>query len=432
MPPARRQRWAWGLPLLLCLTTGCGQAPDARAVVEFWAMGAEGERALPLIEEFHAAHPEIRVEVQQIPWSAAHEKLLTAFAGDTLPDVCQLGNTWLAEFAALGSLADLTQRVESSSIVQQDDFFPGVWQTNVLDGRVVGIPWYVDTRVMFYRTDLLAAAGHDRPPTTWDEWLEAMRDVQARQSAGNYAILLPVNEFEMPVILGLQAGAEMLKDDGRYGNFSGESFRRAFTFYANIFEEGLAPKLSNSRISNVWEEFERGTFAMYVSGPWNVHEFRRRMPAAMGEKWSTAPLPTRDGEGPGVSNAGGSSLVLFRQSRQQEAAWKFIEFLAQPQQQVRLVLCTGNLPPGETAWQQSGLLEDEKFAGFHAQLAHVTPAPQVAEWEQIVTGELVKTAEAVINGGAGMADALAELDRRVDAILEKRRWMLAQQDESTP
>jgi multiple sugar transport system substrate-binding protein len=197
---------------------GCSRGADRRTVVEFWAMGAEGELIRPLVAAFEAAHPGVEIRVQQVPWSAAHEKLLTAFAGDTLPDVCQLGNTWLAEFAALDALEDLTARVDASATMKPDDFFEGVWRGNVIDGRVLGIPWYVDTRLMFYREDLLAAAGHDKPPASWDEWLQVMRDVKALRP-NEYAILLPINEFEQPIIFGMQAGADMLKDDGQYGNF---------------------------------------------------------------------------------------------------------------------------------------------------------------------------------------------------------------------
>ena len=55
-------------------------------------------------------------------------------------------------------------------MVDPADHFAGIWDTNVLDGEVYGVPWYVDTRVLFYRSDLLAAAGHPEPPTTWTEW----------------------------------------------------------------------------------------------------------------------------------------------------------------------------------------------------------------------------------------------------------------------
>ncbi len=414
---------------LLLPFAGCGAAEDSRQTVDFWAMGAEGERALPLIQEFEAAHPDIHIRVEQVPWNAAHEKLLTAFAGNSLPDVCQLGNTWIAEFAALGALEDLTERVEMSSDIDKRDYFAGVWNSNVVAGLTMGLPWYVDTRLLFYRTDLLKAAGHDKPPATWAEWMQALRDVQARQPPGSYAILLPVNEFEQPMILGLEVGAEMLRDNAQYGNFSGERFREAFRFYVNIFREGLAPKLSNTRISNVWQEFERGTFAMYITGPWNVGEFRRRMSPGMEDKWSTAPWP-RPPHGPASSNAGGASLVLFKNSPHKDAAWEFIKFLQQPRQQIRFNELTGNLPPGQKAWQDSGLLDDKKFAAFYEQLKNVTPAPAAPEWEQIMTGEFVKTAEAVINGGADMDEALKALDDKVNQLLEKRRWMLARKSAS--
>ncbi|RIK72281.1 MAG: ABC transporter substrate-binding protein [Planctomycetota bacterium] len=432
---ATTRRWMLGSVLAagLLALPACAPGRDRSAgdavVLQFWAMGSEGEKTQPLIDEFEAAHPNIRIEMQQIPWTAAHEKLLTAFAGDTLPDVCQLGNTWIPEFVALNSLEDLSSRIAASTAIEPADYFAGAWRSNIVEGRQYGVPWYVDTRVIFYRTDMLAAAGHDRPPRSWDEWLQVMRDVQARQPAGSYAVLLPVNEFEQPVILGLQTGGDMLKEDGRYGNFSGANFRRAFEFYVRIFREGLAPKLPNTQISNVWQEFARGTFAMYITGPWNVNEFRRRLPKDFDAKWSTAPWPSPDGDGYGTSYAGGSSLVMFADSPQKEAAWKFIEFMAQPRQQVRLLELTGNLPPGEKAWAASGMLDDPKFVGFHEQLTNVAPAPPAPEWEQIVTGELVKTAEAVINDRAGVDEALAELDRKVDGILAKRRWMLARRAE---
>jgi multiple sugar transport system substrate-binding protein len=410
------------------LSLGCGsESPPGIEVVDFWAMGGEGERIQPLIAEFEKAHPGVRIRLQQVPWTAAHEKLLTGFAGDALPDVCQLGNTWIAEFAALGALTDLTDRVAESQAVDRDDFFEGIWQSNVVDGRTYGVPWYVDTRLLFYRTDMLAAAGHASPPKSWAEWMAVMRDVQQTQPPGKYAALLPINEFEQPVILGMQAGAEMLADDGRRGAFGDERFRRAFEFYVNIFREGLAPKESNTRISNVWLEFERGTFAIYISGPWNVQEFRRRMPPAMQDKWTTAPWPSIDGEGVGVSNAGGSSLVLFDHAAGNDAAWHFIEFLSRAEQQARCFELTSSLPANRRAWQSTGLAEDAQFAAFHEQLANVRPVPRVPEWEQIVTGELVRTAESVITGKATIDEALDSLDARVDEILEKRRWMLARQ-----
>ncbi|HVK52385.1 MAG TPA: extracellular solute-binding protein, partial [Pseudoxanthomonas sp.] len=154
---------------MVWLLAACTQRPT-KQVVSFWAMGREAEVVLELIADFERLHPEIDVQVQNIPWTAAHEKLLTAFAADGLPDICQLGNTWLPEFAALNTLEPLQPYVQTSTIVDRRDYFPGIWDTSVVDGRLLGVPWYVDTRLLYYRKDLLRQAGFAQPPRTWAEW----------------------------------------------------------------------------------------------------------------------------------------------------------------------------------------------------------------------------------------------------------------------
>jgi len=133
-------------------------------------MGREGEVVSQLMPAFEREHPGLKVEVQQIPWSAAHEKLLTAYVGDATPDIAMLGNTWVPEFAAIDALEPLDALAAKSRDAPRSDYFPGIWNTNVVDGATYGIPWYVDTQVIFYRSDLLAAAGYKQMPTTWADW----------------------------------------------------------------------------------------------------------------------------------------------------------------------------------------------------------------------------------------------------------------------
>ncbi|MCC9001390.1 MAG: extracellular solute-binding protein, partial [Candidatus Competibacter sp.] len=200
------------LVILLVLLSGCYSATDQTVTVEFWAMGQEGEQVQALLPEFERRHPDIRVRVQQVPWSAAHEKLLTAYAGDAMPDVFQLGNTWIPEFVALRAIEPLDERLKAWPEAALDDYFPGILATNRLDGRTYALPWYVDTRLFFYRTDLLAAAGFAEPPTTWADWLRAMNALKGAAGSERYAILLPINEWQLPVILALQRGATLLRD----------------------------------------------------------------------------------------------------------------------------------------------------------------------------------------------------------------------------
>ncbi len=422
MPTRRRALHRLAVGGLAINGAGCGRRDEPGGALNFWAMGREAEVVAELLPEFHARHPSVQVHVQQLPWTAAHEKLLTAYAGGSLPDLCQLGNTWLPEFTALDALEPLDARIAAAGL-QLDDYFAGILETNVMatehGKRLFGLPWYVDTRLLFYRSDLLQAAGIAHPPQSWAEWLTAMRAIRRHGSPRGYGVLLPLNEPDPLFALALQQGA-VLADDNSRGAFSQPAFRRALDFYAGIFHEGLAPSMTNTQVSNVWDEFARGMFAFYVSGPWNIGEFRRRLPKERQGDWATAPLPGPDG--PGLSTAGGSSLVMFKGSPRQAGAWQLIEFLSEPATMQRFHALTGNLPPRRSAWRSAALADDVPSRAFAQQLERVRAAPKIPEWERIFQ-EMQLTAERVVQGTQSAAAATAQLDAWVDALLEKRRWL---------
>jgi multiple sugar transport system substrate-binding protein len=403
---------------------GCGGPKQGDSTtLRFWAMGREGEVVQELLTEFERENPGIHIRVQQIPWSAAHEKLLTAYVGRSTPDLAQLGNTWISEFSALRALEPLDPWISSAHPVDRSDYFPGIWDTNVIDGITYGVPWYVDTRVLFYHKDALTTAGYAEMPQSWDEWRAAMTKIKANAGPNRFAIFLPLNEWNPLAILGLQEGSPLLSADATRGAFESAEFRRAFRFYLDLFRDRLAPSVSNNEVANIYQEFARGYFAMYISGPWNVGEFSRRLPAELQSAWGTAPLPGPRGADSGISLAGGSSLVLFRRSENKEAAWKVIEFLSRPEQQVRFTHLTGDLPARREAWKDDALTGDRHIRAFREQLERVVSTPKVPEWELIAT-RLQERAESAVRGAVPPDSALAALDRDVDRILEKRRWLI--------
>jgi len=478
-----------GLLLIFTLLGACGRDAE-KTVLEFWAMGREGEVVQSLMPEFERRNPDIRVKVQQIPWSAAHEKLLTAYAGDAMPDVFQLGNTWIPEFAVLNAVDSLDDRLTAP---QRGDYFEGILETNKIDGRLYGLPWYVDTRLLFYRTDILAKAGFSAPPKTWKEWLTAMAAITALPGGDHYALLLPMNEWQVPVILGLQLGAELLRDGARFGNFRSDTFRQAFRFYLDIFRRGYAPAVSEAQIANLYQEFASGYFAMYITGPWNIGEFEHRLPKTVQDKWATAPLPAPDlstscpppcsekakvstvessqsivgrdkpvlspvegaaavpgkdfagnakpvlspAEGlipaytlpssdifyPGLSLAGGASLAISSSSGRKAQAWKLIEFLSEPEQQLAFYRLTGDLPSRRSAWQHPDLATATRAQAFKTQLERVVSTPKIPEWERIAS-KIAHYAEKAVRGELTEDQALTALNEDVDHILEKRRWLL--------
>lgn len=411
------RREALGLALAAPFALGACASRAEAGTIRFWAMGNEAASAPRLMPAFESANPGVRVEIQPLPWTAAHEKLLTGFAGESLPDVAQVGNTWLAELAAIGALAPLPE-AEHGLL---SDNFDAVLDTNRIGGITYAVPWYVDTRLQFYRTDIFARAGYDAPPDDWAGWKQALHRAKRVAGEGNFAILLPLNEFEQLLTLGLQQDEPLLRDRATRGNFSSTGFRAALGFYKSLFDEGLAPIASATQISNVWNEFARGFFSVYLSGPWTIGDMKKRLPAQFRPKWATAGMPGP--KGAGASAPGGSSLVVFAHARDPEATWRLVRHLSEPRVQAEFNRLTGDLPARRSAWAAADLTTDPLMQPFSAQLERARAVPKVPEWERIVT-EMQVVAERMVRGQFSVAEAASEIDRRADRLLEKRRWMM--------
>jgi multiple sugar transport system substrate-binding protein len=415
-----RRQALGGLAGAALSAAGCGRKSREGAVT-FWAFGQEGRVAAQLLNEFHKLHPDIQVNMQALPWTAAHEKLLTAYAGETLPDLCQLGSTWVPEFMALDVLQPLDDFIAASADVQIADYFEGALSLNRFDNALYGVPWYVDTRLMFYRHDLLKQAGFSAPPQTWAEWTQMLAAVKSLVGPDRYSVLLPLNEFEPLEVLALQQPIELLRDNGRWGNFRSPEFRRTLSFYREMFVRGWAPRKTNTEISNVWDEFGNGYFSFYISGAWNIGQFKKRLPPHLQDCWRTAPMPGPDG--PGMSRAGGGSLVIFRTSRAAPQAWKLAEFLSRQQTQERFYELTGDVPPRRSTWESATLRQATGAQAFRVQMDRMRAPPKVPEWYRIQE-EMRIVSERVVQNRMSVDAAVEELDRKADRMLEKRRWLM--------
>jgi len=385
---------------------GCGR-DDA---LKFWAIGNEAASLPQLLPALGLGG----IEVQALPWSGAHQKLLTGFVGHSLPDLAQVGNSWIAELAALGAIDPAPADLAS-------DQFDAVLDSNRIEGRLVAVPWYVDTRVQFYRKDLFARAGYDTPPLDWKGWKAALARIRARQGGDTYGVLMPLDEFEHLQMFALSAGARFLRDDETRGDFTSPEFIAALAFYKSLFDDRLAPVVTGAQIANRWAEFARGWFATYPSGPWMIGEMRSRLPATLQESWGTAPNPGP--VGPGAAAPGGSSLVVFARGTRKLEAWEAVRRLLRPQAQLSLHHATGDLPARRSVWTDAALAGDAVVAPFARQLELARPLPKVPEWERIVT-EMQLVADRMVRGEFTVRDAAAEMDARVDVVLTKRRWML--------
>jgi multiple sugar transport system substrate-binding protein len=412
----------------LCVGAALTSCAPERPRLTFWAMGHEGERVGAILAPFAREHPHIDLDIQVIPFASAHDKLLTAHAGRSTPDVCQLGNTWVAEFVAMNALASLDERVAASKVIDPGDYFEGVWRGNVVDGRLWGLPWYVESRALFYRTDLFAEAGFPRAPETWAELSAATkaitRDADGDGRPERYGISLPPNPkgSPIPLFFAWQNGADLLDATLTHAAVETPAFREALDHYVDFFRRGVSPREIGA-LTNFYQAFADGAFASFVSGPWEVKGLRDRAPQIDG-RWAVAPLPAKEAGGSRASLAGGSSLVVFRTADPAAEAWALVEYLSRPEVQLAFYQATLDLPARRSSWRAPVLADDPHARAFYVQLEHARPPPQVPEWEQLAD-RLGRWVEQLVHGESTTEEATLGLSRDIDAILEKRRWLLS-------
>jgi len=387
---------------------GCGARHDP-ARVTMWAMSTEGENAPLLLPAFERTTG-IGVDLQSLPWTAAHEKMLTAYAGDTLPDLMMVSNGWVPEFAAIGAITPVPPTLLG-------DQFPGIAEQVRVGPHHYGLPWVIGAHVQFYLTAPVRAAGYDRPPADWAGWTAMARRLKARDP-DNWPILMMLNWPEHLLSFAVQLGQPLLRDGGRFGNFRSDAFRTALGFYKSLFDDGLAPRLLSTEIEDPLTAFARGTFTLYPGQPYMVGDLDRRPKEIRRTQWATAPMPGPSGFAAGL--VGGSSLAVTRNARDPARAWALARYLCTPATQARFHAYTGDLPSRPEAW---GPLSDPVSQTFARQIARPGAEPVVAEWERIKT-EMQLVAEHMVRGSLSVDAAAAEMDRRADRLLAKRRWML--------
>ena len=383
---------------------------QAREAITVWAIGEEGKKIRAMADLFERAHPEIEVRTQAIPWDAAEAKLLTAVVGEMTPDVVQLGTTYVPKFAAMEALLPLDGRLDRSTAIGRKDFFPGPLQTGTYRGRLYGVPWYIDTWVLYYRSDLLREAHLPGPPRTWEELRVAGLRLRGPE---RYAIALSPSDGATFAVFAAQAGAPILVD-GR-PSVRDPRFLEALRYYVSLFDDRLAPR-GEARDVNLFQAFERGLFPMMIGGPWMLTLIDKECPKLRG-RWSVAPLP----RGRRASSfVGGSVLSIFRRSRRPELAWRFIEYLSRPENQLRWYELSTTLPSTRTAWASERLRGDPKVAVFGEQLRTGEAPPAIPEWEELRDKLGRDYLEKFVYHAKDPARSLDSLDAELRAILAKR------------
>jgi multiple sugar transport system substrate-binding protein len=353
-----------------CGNSGSSGATSGPVTLSMWAMGDEGDK-LPgsdVIQAFEKANPNIRVNVTAIPWSVAHDKIVTAIAGRQTPDLSLMGTTWMGEFGKIGGLDEVP------GSVSKGDFYPAAWQAVTVGGRAVGVPWYMDTRAVFYRTDLAQKAGVANAPRTWSDLMTLAQAY--RTSGAQYGISLQSNDDQEWLPFLYSAGGDIMQN-GKFTLDSPASVR-SLTEYVRYFQQGLTPK-SEPQGFDVTQTFATGATPMFISGPWQISTLQKNDPQLQG-KWAVARVPLDQSS---TSFAGGGDLAVFKSSPHRDAAWKLVQFMAQSGQELSWFRTINDLPAVKASWQDPSLSGNQALKVFGDQLGSAKAPPAISEWTEI-------------------------------------------------
>lgn len=374
-----------------------------KVTLNVWGMGEEAKALPKIAEQFEAENPDIKINVQPLPWDTAHDKLLTAVASKKGPDVVQMGTTWIPEFANAGALMDLSSDIGNYPELADDNFYAGSLNTTKYDGKTVGVPWYIDTRVLYYRTDLLKEVGYDQAPKTWDELKDAADKLKAR-GGNKYGISLDVKEQTLMFMFARQNGSKLI--DGNKPLFNEPQFVEAVDYLNSFFKDGDAPL--DLGIDIVAGFKGDGMLPMFISGPWMIKLINDQAPELQG-KWATAVLPAKENN---ISALGGSNLSVFQYTDHKEEAMKFLAYMSKPETQLKWLELANALPSTKKAWEDPKLTSDPNLKVIGEQMTSSEPMPLLKPWEQVAQ-EALNSFEKIYRGQTKTQDELNNFNKKL-------------------
>jgi multiple sugar transport system substrate-binding protein len=416
----RRYAAALAIATATALLAGCGRdsggdQEEATSVAEgkatgeitVWAMGAEGEKLGEFAKAFSTENPEAKVTVTPVPWDAAHQKIASAIAAKQTPDVSMLGTTWMGEFAKTGAL-DPTP----PDLIDKAAFFPGAWETGVVDGTAYSVPWYVETRLIFYRKDLAEKAGVTAPAKSWEELTAMAKALKEKGGAESGLYLQPggTGSWQSVMPFAWSNGAELT--DGQNFTLDTPQMTEALAYYGSFFKDKLSTTTDLGLAGSLEQSFITGKIGAFISGPWHVGLLAEQGGAGFTDKFAVMPMPTKQSS---TSFIGGSNLAVFKESKNRDAAWKFVQWLSKPDVQVKWYDTVKSLPAVQAAWQDQTLSGDPFLATFGEQLKSAKAPPAITTWEQ-VAATVDAEIERVAKSGADPAAATKAMQEKASSI----------------
>jgi multiple sugar transport system substrate-binding protein len=321
----------------------------------------------------------VRVHLDVLPWKGGWSKMVQAALYQDGPDVSEIGSTWISDFVKMNALSPFSPQ-EIRAIGGKDHFLASSWQSGTTSSGIKrssptpwAIPWSADTRVVFYRRDLLQQAGIDEAsafqnPERFEQTLARLKSsgVQTPLAIPTLRSRISVHSLASWV---WSTGGDFISQDGAQSVFSQSKALEGMKSYFRLGRY-LSKEAQGLDDSQADEMFWRGNAAVTLSGHWLLQEIR--MPPEVADNLGIALVP-------GVSFVGGSHLAIWKHTRQKRAAVKLISCLADSQAVLSLFPSFG-LPARLDVLASPSLSEDPHYRVMSQALKTGRSFPSEHQW----------------------------------------------------
>lgn len=401
-----------------CSTSG-SNAPTSGTLsgtVTFWhAYSADSPEVQTLektiIPAFEKLHPKVTVKDVAIPYDDLHQKLITAVAGDQLPDLVRSDIIWVPELANLGVLQPLDTTLSDFKTLA-DQTYPGSLATNKWKGHYYGLPLDTNTRVLMYNQAVLDKAGISTPPATMDELLADGPKLKA-VGAYAYADSGASGWNVLPFIWsggGDITNANVTKASGYMNSAKTEKVVQTLV---DMYKSGYLPSLilGDTGGLSTSDGLANGTYATILDGPWMYPIFASQYPDF---KLQDSAVPS--GAKGSVSVVGGEDVVMTKSSKNKPAAEAFMKYLLSSDAQLAMAK-VGQMPVLKGLGSKLTAI-NSYYSQFATQLETAKPRPATPAWTQIDT-ILQDDIRAAIKGDKTVKQAMDDAATQSDALLAK-------------
>ncbi|GLY18730.1 sugar ABC transporter substrate-binding protein [Kineosporia rhizophila] len=324
--------------------TVAGSQADLDAALEkggeltFWSWTPS---AKDQVAAFEKAYPNVKVNYANVGTNVdEYTKLTNAIeAGSGAPDVAQVEYYAVPQYALSESLVDL----KSYGLGDLEaDYTASTWGQVSVDGKLFGLPQDSGPMAMFYNKKSFDAAGIEKVPTTWDEYIDAAKKIHAHNP--DWYITNDNGDGGQTLSMIWQAGGHPLNVDGNTinVNFEDEGTKKYTAMWNQLHTAGLlsdAPGWTDE-----WFRAQAdGSIATLLTGAWMPGNQIANAAAASGD-WRVAPMPTYDGGAPATAESGGSSMAVIKQSKNPALAAAFVRWLNHDPESIKIFIESGGFP----------------------------------------------------------------------------------------